>query len=352
MSGGRQQRREPRFETKIWVGIPEAEGDPEVESCNISASGMFLRTSRDAGTRGAVRMLRLVSADLGASIEILAHVVRVEEHEDPALGRVIDGTAFEFLPHHPRELEEFLSQVVEGEISVLPIPSPGRRPAADTSDPSEDAQPGTPTEEPQPALSKLNVSGMLLDANRPFERGTRMWLEIEMPSAHSRLRLGGRAVTNKRLADVGDEARYATRVKFEFGPEFADGPPDAASASVSAEASSGKRRQKQGVHLSRSLAEVSMPSLLGFFEFEKASGVLLLEQDSTKASIFVRDGCIVDVDSEPAESPALDRLNGLLRWPDGEFEFRFQSVERDDVIGTSTITLLLECARQSDEESA
>jgi hypothetical protein len=99
------------------------------------------------------------------------------------------------------------------------------------------------------------------------------------------------------------------------------------------------------------LAEVSMPSLLAFFELERASGVLSLEHESTRASIFVREGCIVDVDSEPAESPAVDRLGGLLQWLDGAFEFRFQTVDRDDVIERSTTALLLDCARQSDEES-
>ena len=61
MSGERRQqgdqRRAPRFETRLWVGIPEVEGEPELEKCDISASGMLLWTRRDAGSPGAVRML-------------------------------------------------------------------------------------------------------------------------------------------------------------------------------------------------------------------------------------------------------------------------------------------------------
>ena len=57
---GKDPRRAPRFGTRLWVGIPEAEGEPELEACVLSAYGMLLRTPRDAGSPGAVRMLRLV----------------------------------------------------------------------------------------------------------------------------------------------------------------------------------------------------------------------------------------------------------------------------------------------------
>ena len=70
------ERRAPRFETQLWVGIPEVEGAREVEQCNISATGLMLRTRRDVGSLGAVRMLRLVTADLHAGISIMGHVVR------------------------------------------------------------------------------------------------------------------------------------------------------------------------------------------------------------------------------------------------------------------------------------
>ena len=83
------RRRAPRFGTRLWVGIPEAEGEPELERCDISASGLLLRTPRDAGAVGAVRMLRLVTADLGAGINIMALVVRVIATDDPAKGQAV-----------------------------------------------------------------------------------------------------------------------------------------------------------------------------------------------------------------------------------------------------------------------
>ena len=38
-----ERRREPRFETNVWVGIPDVDGEPELERCDISANGMLLR---------------------------------------------------------------------------------------------------------------------------------------------------------------------------------------------------------------------------------------------------------------------------------------------------------------------
>ena len=137
------QRRAPRFETRLWVGIPEVEGEPELEKCDISASGMLLWTRRDAGSPGAVRMLRLVTADLGTGINIMAHLVRVIATEDVEEGRTIEASAFEFLPNDPQELEDFLSQVVEGEMSVTPDTSLEHRFPAQVDARSGEAEPPT-----------------------------------------------------------------------------------------------------------------------------------------------------------------------------------------------------------------
>ena len=113
----------------------------------------------------------------------------------------------------------------------------------------------------------------------------------------------------------------------------------------------GPRRKRDGVHLSGALSEVALPSLLGFFELERASGVLRLEQESMTAALFLKDGFILDVESEPAGTSPADVLDDLFKWPDGEFQFTFEEVERADAIGMSTTTLLMEYARRSDENA-
>jgi hypothetical protein len=332
------RRREPRFETRLWVGIPDVDGEPELESCNISAAGMLLRTRRDAGAPGAVRMLRLVTADLGVEIEIMARVVRVVATEDAEWGRVIEATGFEFLPHQPQELEDFLQEALAVEMSVAAAASVNPRVPA--------------------CVSALSVSGMVIDINRAVEAGSRIWVEIEMPSSRSATRFSGRAVQGRPIENAGDEPLYRIEVGFdgeledEPGEERGDSRVSDPASTPSSEASPGRySRERKGVHMSGTLSEVGLPSLLGFFELERASGVLRLEQDSKTAILFVRDGGILDVESVPTAPSATEALASLLEWPDGAFEFTFQSVERADAIGTPTTALLMDFARRSDESS-
>jgi len=322
--GQEERRREPRFEAKMWVGIPEAEGEADVEDCDISAAGMLLYTPRDAGEPGAVRMLRLVTGDLGTSIEIMAHVVRVETREDPDLGSVRVATAFEFLPHQPEELEAFLGIALEGEFSVA---TPDRLEGIPAREPAVEAQ--------GDADQSLQVSHVTLDANRALEEGTRVWLELETPAGES-LRFSGSCLESLPLEGAGHEDLYRVTVSI-----------DSRDCSGVDPMPGGSRKG-----LSGALSEVEITSLLGFFELERSSGVLALQHESEKAFIFVREGTVVDVDNESAgEESALDSIVSLLRWPDGTFEFNFQSVDREDALGMSTTSLLMECARRNDEES-
>jgi hypothetical protein len=316
----------------MWVGIPEAEGEADVESCNISAAGMLLYTSRDAGEPGAVRMLRLVTGDLAASIEIMAHVVRVETRLDPDGSRVREATAFEFLSHHPKELEEFLRIALEGKFSV-PVPDQRRAASAVDSEQEPQADPVGP----------LQVSRIALYTNRALKVGTEVWLEFETPAGES-LRLSGSCMESLPLDGAGNEDLYRVEVNLDSLDSS-----HAATASDTADPSTG--RQRKGVHLSGSLSEVAIMSLLGFLELERSSGVLSLQHESKKASIFVSEGNVLDVVAEPAGESAIDSFTSLLSWPDGTFEFSFQSVDRANAIGMSTTALLMECARLQDEDS-
>ena len=313
----------------MWVGIPEAEGEADVERCNISASGMLLWTSRDAGEPGAVRMLRLVTGDLSTSIEIMAHVVRVQTRPNPNGGRVREATAFEFLPHRPQELKEFLGIALDGKFSVA---VPDRRRVAPAGDSEQEPQ-ADPVE-------PLRVSRIALDSNRALEVGTQVWLELEPPAGES-LRLSGSCLESLPLAGAGNGDRYRVEVSLDSSHAATD--TDTAGPSAG--------RQREGVHLSGSLSEVAIMGLLGFLELERSSGVLSLQHESKKASIFISEGSIFDVEAEPAGESAIDSFTSLLSWPDGTFEFSFQSVDRANAIGMSTTALLMESARQQDEDS-
>jgi len=345
------RRRAPRFETRLWVGIPEVEGEPELEKCDISASGMLLRTRRNAGSIGAVRMLRLVTADLGAGINIMALVVRVVLSDAAGTERVTEATAFEFLPHDPQELEDFLRQVVEGEISVAPHASLDRRVPTqkDRRSRGGEAEPAT--------ANARNVSGMVIDTSWAVEAGAKISLEIEGSSSDGALRLSGQVVGSRQIAgqieDADEGECYRVEVSFGEGEEGTGLSVDSIVNTLVPDVMTTNRpvRTREGAHLSGSLSEVALPSLLAFLELERSSGVLAIEQDSNKAAVFVQDGRILDVESgAPASSP-IESLADLLDWPEGAFEFSFQVVERDDAVGQSTTAVLMECARISDERS-
>ena len=334
----KDRRREPRFEANIWVGIPEAEGEADVESCNISASGMLLRTNRNAGEPGAVRMLRLVTGDLAASVEVMAHVVRVETRLDPFGGRVHEATAFEFLPHRPEDLDEFLGIALDGEFTV---PVADRRESPPVCD--------TPEEVPTDPVGQLQVSHLEFVANRNLEAGTKIRLELVTPAGES-FRLIGSCLESPPLE--GDKDLYHVQVGLDSGDaSCVDTDSEDGSDSDTAGAMTG--RQRRGVHLSGTLSEVAITSLLGFLELERSSGVLFIQHESEKASIFVYEGSVVDADieSESESESAMDSLAKMLSWADGTFEFSFQTVDRADAIGMSTTALLMECARKQDENS-
>ncbi len=210
---------------------------------------------------------------------------------------------------------------------------------------SGDAEPAT--------VCELSVSGMVIDTNRAVEAGARVSLEIEAPSSDRPLRLSGHAVRSRQIEDFGEGELYCVEVSFDQGEERQSSSVAAVVNTLVSEAATTDRpvRKREGVHLSGSLSEVGLASLLAFLELERSSGVLGIERDSNKVTVFVRDGRILDVESDAPDSSPIDSLADLLEWPEGAFEFSFQAVERDDAIGLPTTGLLLKCARINDETS-
>ncbi len=98
------------------------------------------------------------------------------------------------------------------------------------------------------------------------------------------------------------------------------------------------------------LGQVGLPSVLGFLELERKTGILLVISDRP-ARLFIRDGRAVRVeinDADPGASQEQLALD-LLGWTSGQFEFAAQDVPDLDALKTSLTALLLEHARRSDE---
>ena len=344
-----QARRAPRLRTRLRVGIPDVEGDPGLEKCLLSLSGMLLHTNRRAGEPGAVRMLRLVNAGCDVAIEIMARVVRVMTPDDAGGGQGIESISFEFLPdgdEQLRELVEFLRRVAEAET---------------TSEAQEAGNVRAPAEPSDRLGDVLDVLGLVLDTTCPIAPGAKIRAEIEIPASGRRIRLSGKTLGTESIGQGETEELYRVQVGIDrveaMGADLPGQGPEEESVenlvnALRAGASPRERpaRQREGVHLSGSLAEVGLPSLLGFVDLERASGVLRLTRDAQEATVFVSEGRIVDVESGISGAPT-DVLGVLLGWSEGEFAFAFQAVEREDVVGKATTALLLDLARESDEAS-
>ena len=75
-------------------------------------------------------------------------------------------------------------------------------------------------------------------------------------------------------------------------------------------------------------------------EIEQVSGTLKLELKEYLAMLFLRQGRVIDVESNTPAPGARETLAELMTWSEAIFEFNSQAVEREDQIRLSTSDLL------------
>ncbi len=101
-------------------------------------------------------------------------------------------------------------------------------------------------------------------------------------------------------------------------------------------------------HLSGDLADMGVVDLLQTFEMGRKSGVARLHSSREQtASIYFRDGQVVD--AEHGRLVGEEAVYRCLIWAAGTFDVDFISVDRPEVILTSTQGLLMEGMRRLDE---
>jgi CheY-like chemotaxis protein len=119
------------------------------------------------------------------------------------------------------------------------------------------------------------------------------------------------------------------------------------------------RRERPG-NLSGTLANMGVVDLLQVMEAGKKSGIVHLSSDPVKSggfvaegqargTMFFRDGRVIDAKLGPLTG--LDAVYRMLLWEDGVFEIEFKPVSREDLVRTTTQTVLLEGMRRVDEWS-
>lgn len=105
--------------------------------------------------------------------------------------------------------------------------------------------------------------------------------------------------------------------------------------------------------LSGRLEQLGLSSLLVMMEMERKDGVLQLQRAEDKAvgRIFLRKGQVVQasIDKDPEQRDGRESVYHMLTWAKGRFHFTAMEVEMEDLVQTSTTSLLMEGARLIDE---
>jgi uncharacterized protein DUF4388 len=374
--------------TTFLVAIEGLEGPPEARQGDISATGVYFETKADVGTAGTIHWLHLVSADRARQIRVMACVVRTAMMSGPD-GGSFSGAAFEFMP----ESDDVIAGLHEFVRYALALRFLGTDPHIA---PRLDAEALAKAEKGQAArkamVRKLSVRSMVLETSWAIAPGESVRVDIVAPGMTQRIRLEGKAV---RVAPrkLSDASVYTIEVEVQEETErpirthssmsFARVSPEeiAAASGLSrgeARGSAAPRRgadesgatgmlddllsalilpaeedtQGRGVHhLTGQIARVRLPTLCALFEMERLTGVLVVRSDIEEGRIYVTDGQIVDVEPLAQGEQPRTRLQSILGWEEGTFEFDIRPVNRLNRIGMSVTALLLDFAAQKDEEA-
>jgi hypothetical protein len=322
----------------------------ELRQGNISISGIFLEIDESVGKAEDVHTLHLATIDRSESLILIARVARVFTKDDIWRGKVVIGTAWEFLfekDEQKRRIERFVHRVAELQ-----------RKEAEGLDIAYyyNAQVDNRASGARAALvTGVGLNGILIETDWPIKEGETLKVEIEAPASKKKMHLEGRA-TSTRKVEQGDLGRYQVEVKFV--PTQVSVPRSGGNTIANAldQLLSETAKWSPGMppssheHLRGDLAQIRLSSVLAFVELERMSGIVRLQQEGEAATLHIREGQIIDaqVQEDLSKSP-IEAVFGLLRWTKGSFEFRLQPVDGNDNIGRPTSALLIEQAQREDE---
>ncbi|MBN1655503.1 MAG: DUF4388 domain-containing protein [Deltaproteobacteria bacterium] len=347
---GRERRRGARIKSKFWVRVPLFEERAEIRQGNISISGVFFEIDKALGKTGDVHTLSIATIDKSDSLSLMARLVRVVAIDDIWQERVAFGAAWEFLfenEQQRRNIERFVQRV-----ATLQKKEAGNLEVAYQYRAQVDRQAsGTHSA----LVTSVWLNGMLIETDWPVKEGEKLNVEIEAPASKKKMRLVGQAISSRKLEQAEAE-RYQVEVTFvrpesKVAYSSADTIAEAVDQLLSETAIwSAGMAVNTHEHLKGNLAQIRLSSLLAFFELERMSGVIRLEQKAQTARLYISEGRVIDaLAGENWSVNPLELLCSLMRWTTGKFEFRVQKVERKDRIAMSTSALLIELARREDE---
>jgi hypothetical protein len=340
-----ERRRGARIPARFWVQISGVDEEPLLRRGDISMSGAYVELDQRIGPPGSVQRLSLAPHGKEETVQLLARVVRVVSiqdlwHDGPGIA----GVAFEFLPD-VADKREVLTRIIrhvmasKSYVAESVVIESGFEAQVGASEISDDV-----ADDPY----KMGVRVMVLETSWPVTVGDA--IQCDIACAGRRASLSGRAV---RTTEEASPAGPCYRVEVEFQravkDEADDGDEEAAGRSISDAmdslledvvfpALSAPTRLRD--NLSGSLERVRLGDLLAYLEAESLSGVATITRDASVATIYLRDGAIVDVEVQPGPDEPRDAIMLVCSFVAGEFEFTPQPVERPDRVNATISELL------------
>jgi len=355
-----ESRRSARAPGRFWVAVEGVDTELVPRRGDISATGIFFESDTDVGDAGTVQWLRVSSWDRSRTLAMMANVVRSVRLAD--VHREIRGVALEFMP----ESDEASAKLCDFVRYVLESPRAGEEPAEMAPRVAARAA-GVAGATSAVTLKQLSVQTLLLETDWSVPVGESVRVEIIARGKRHPVRVEGQAVSVLPAAGQGAKRyRIAVQIRSELDgplrrfssvgihavrPEEVKPPPSAGpldqllSALIQPPEAPPERH-----HLAGLLSRIPFPSLCALLELERLSGDLTITRGDRVVRLFVSEGRFVDV--EPYSPDPRAELRELLGSREGSFEFTVAEVGRVDRIGATMTQLLLDLARQSDEDSA
>ncbi len=337
-----EPRRGARIAASFWVGIEGIDSQPSLRQGNLSASGMYFETVSEVGPSGSVQFLHLESEDRRVIVQVLARIIRVTNIDDLVHGRSI-GLALEFMPatqEGRKSLERLVRHVVECGLRQEGV-----------VDHAFDVQLSGEHQTDRTTLQHLSVQKLVLETDWRAQVGDQLQFQISgSASRGGTLPLDG-LVTAVNPAEEG--YRVEVRVTGLSQPRGEAQPQNLSVFTELIAHSSDDFELPAPEHLSGVLSRIKPPTLLGLMELERFSGELRFSNEQRQeVCLYVRDGRPVDALGDPklGSSPR-ELIAAMMSWTEGQFNFSLESVEREDRLGTSMTSLVLDLAREEDEAS-
>ncbi|MCU0672139.1 MAG: DUF4388 domain-containing protein [Myxococcota bacterium] len=306
--------------------ILPGESRVQVRAGDVSPTGLFVELDHEVGAPGELRRLRLGSRDGVRIVELDARVLRVVRSDDLLAGPRIHGVAFEFVladAEVRRRVDTLVEHLRRGEVVPLHDASPRVRAACSTSEAL------VPNE-----VSDSLPDGLCVRLETPWKLRPGERIRLEVPTeTGQRVHVDARAVESR----VRKNGRFATRFSLERGED------EVGERDVSGIRLALAQRTPE---LSGDLGSLSLPTVLVLLSMEQLSGVLRLSAEDD-VRVYLRHGHVVDVEGAGTSPRAV--LARALEWSTGTFSFARRDVNREDRVLASTTALLLDLAREQDE---